>query len=83
MNFSLEQKLAVLFFILGVVAGFASNYLANLLFSLAAGVAIYAASFSVLAGKIKSKKTKWLVTNSLVTFVLVWLVVWIFLFNMG
>lgn len=82
MNFNLEQKLTTLFFMLGLAAGIISNYVSNIFITIGIGAAIYVVTFAVLANKVKSKKLKWLIANTLGTFILVWLVVWIFIFNL-
>lgn len=77
----LEQILALAYLVLGVASGFISNFLGNITLGLAVPLVIYAISFGILVKLISYKKKNWLVVNSLITFILVWLVVWIFLFN--
>lgn len=78
---NLEQKLISIFSLLGIVSGFISNYFRIFSLSLILPLVIYCLVFLILTKFIKEKKIKWMITNSLITFILVWLVVWIFLFN--
>ncbi|MBU5537535.1 MAG: hypothetical protein QW818_03475 [Candidatus Aenigmatarchaeota archaeon] len=77
-----ERVLTLIYFILGVVMGILSNYL-NLIFSLSAGVVLYIISFFITKMFVdRRKKFSWFVLNTLVTFVLIWFVTWIFVFNL-
>lgn len=79
---SAERKLTLIYFVLGVGMGILSAYL-DVMLSIGIGAGLYAVSFFVakrFAGD--NKKLSWYVLNTLLTFVLVWLVTWIFLFNL-
>jgi FtsH-binding integral membrane protein len=79
-----EQKIVFAYTILGLFSGFLTNYLfmagLGLIVATAAPFAIYFISLSFLA--VFTKK-KMLFYNSFVTFLLVWLTVWILLYNLG
>ena len=77
-----ERKLALIYFVLGIAMGILSPYL-NVMLSVGIGVVLYVISFFI-AKKItgENKKFSWYVLNTLLTFVLVWMVTWIFLFNL-
>ena len=77
-----ERTLTVIYFILGIGMGILSNY-ADTMLSVGIGVAVYIASFFITKQMVgEKKKLSWYVLNTLLTFVLVWLVTWIFLFNL-
>ena len=77
-----ERKLALIYFVLGIGMGILSTYLSVML-SAGIGVALYLVSFFLVKMYLgEQKKFLWYVLNTLLTFVLVWLVTWIFLFNL-
>ena len=77
-----ERKLTLIYFILGIGMGVLSVYL-NAMISLGIGVVLYIISFFIVKVYLReNKKFAWYVMNTLLTFVLVWLVTWIFLFNL-
>ncbi|MBI2547181.1 MAG: hypothetical protein HYW23_01905 [Candidatus Aenigmarchaeota archaeon] len=77
-----EKVLTLIYLVLGAVAGFVSNKF-DYLISLGIGIIIYLVSFIIVRKIVKAqKKTSWYVLNSLVTFLLVWLVAWIMLRNL-
>ncbi len=75
-----EQLTILAFSILGIVAGFVSNYL-DVIMAVLVAFSIYTVSTILFLKFAKSKKTKILVINGMVTFLPIWLIVWIFLFN--
>lgn len=74
-----DQIIVIAFSFLGIVAGIISNYSGEIL-SFAIPIIIYVASCFLLIKLVKSKKTN-LIISSLVTFVLIWIVVWILLYG--
>jgi len=78
---TLSQILTLVYLGLGIVAGVVSNSIESRLVAILVALLIYMVSYVVLVKVASYKKRGWLVTNSLITFILVWLVVWIFLFN--
>ena len=80
----LEQKLVLIYLVIGIVMGVLSNYLYKNM-GLAVGVITpfvdYAISIAAFLNIVKERKVKSVVINSFVTFILFWLVIWIFLFN--
>ncbi len=77
-----ERMLAMIYFVLGVGMGILSNYLSTML-SVGIGVVLYVVSFFIVRMfAVERKKFSWYVLNTLLTFVLVWLITWIFLFNL-
>lgn len=77
-----ERKLTLIYFVLGLAMGILSNYLSSTM-AFGAGTAVYALSFLVSRTVIgEKKKLSWYVLNTLLTFVLVWMITWIFLFNL-
>ncbi len=76
-----DQITVITFSALGVMAGIISNFFAGFLSFLIPSIVYFAACFLLIRSG-KSKKTS-LILNSLVTFILVWLLVWIFLYNSG
>ena len=80
----LEQKLVLIYLAIGIVTGVLSNYLyekMGLALAVAAPLVIYAISIAAFLNIVKDRKVKSVVINSFVTFILFWLVIWIFLFN--
>jgi len=76
-----ERILTVTYFALGVAMGILSIYLGAGT-SVGIGAVAYAASFFISKRFIRGKKFSWYILNTLLTYVLVWLVTWIFLFNL-
>ena len=68
---------------LGIIAGFISNLFPNRYVAILYAFLIYMVSYVILIKAVSYKKRSWLLSNSLITFILVWFVVWIFLFNAG
>lgn len=77
----LMRILTLIYTGLGIVAGFISNIFEDRLIAVLSALLIYMISYVILVLSARSKKRSWLMVNSLITFILVWLVVWIFLFN--
>ncbi|MDI6806390.1 MAG: hypothetical protein QMD14_01075 [Candidatus Aenigmarchaeota archaeon] len=69
-----EQTIALIFLIGGIIAGIISNYL-NFFLAIAISIIIYII-FLTLAFK-RIEKNKKLVNESYVTFILIWILVWI------
>lgn len=78
---NLVQILTLVYIGLGIAAGYISIFFYNRLLSVLISFLIYMISYVILIKLVPYKKRSWLVTNSLITFILIWLVVWIFLFN--
>lgn len=78
-----EQKSAIIFTIFGAAMGAFSTYIGILVLSFAVPIAGYIAMLFLMSRIETSKKMKWIVTNSIMSFLLVWLVSWIFIFNIG
>ena len=78
-----ERKITLIYFVLGLGTGILSKYISVIL-SIGVGVALYLISFLIVKNLVKDDKKKfsWYIMNTLVTFVLVWLITWIFLFNL-
>jgi len=79
----IEKILVLAFTFLGLFTGIVSNYISEASISILVALAIYCLSVFSMTKFVKEKKKKKLILNSFVTFILVWLVVWIFLFNLG
>lgn len=75
-----DQIIIIAFSILGIIAGIISNYFVGIL-SFATPILIYIVSFLPVVKFVKSKLTN-LISSSLVTFVLIWLLVWILLYGL-
>ena len=77
-----ERKLTLIYFVLGIAMGIISTHF-NTIVSIGIGVALYLISSFISKWFVgEKKKFSWFVLNTLLTFVLVWLVTWIFLFNL-
>jgi len=81
----IDQILVGAYFVLGILFGYVSNYfnktLSNLTLALLVPIIIFAVTQPILLIFIKQKKKTWVISNSLVTFIFVWLMVWILLHN--
>lgn len=77
-----EQKVGITFTGIGFVTGIISNFLSGSSLAFAVPLIVYIAMLFSME-KIIGKKLKWIVTNSLLVFLLTWLIVWVFLFNIG
>jgi len=84
LNIMLEQKIVAVYSAVGFACGVLSNYLTtiNLSLALLLPTACYFATLFPLIKLIKERKLRMLVSNSLITFFLVWLMVWVFLQNL-
>jgi len=80
-----EQKIILAYTVLGILLGFATNYLlkanVDLIIALALPFAVYFISFFPLNILAKQKKLL-LFYNSFISFVLVWLTVWVLIYNL-
>jgi cytosine/uracil/thiamine/allantoin permease len=80
-----DKILIAVYLILGIFFGYISNYLnktlSSLTLALLAPIILYIVSQPVLFRLVKNKKKTWLISNSFVTFIFVWLIVWIMLHN--
>ena len=80
----LEQKIVAIYTVIGFAGGLISNYLtaSSIFLALLVPYVIYFVCVLPLVKKVKDKKMKKIVFNSLFTFFLVWLTVWIFFYNL-
>ncbi|MBI2084596.1 MAG: hypothetical protein HYT70_03220 [Candidatus Aenigmarchaeota archaeon] len=81
MKLNTERKLALIYLVLAVAMGLASRYLDTGAAVLSA-VVLYSLSMPLIRKLLKERvKTAWYVANTLITYILVWLIVWILAFN--
>jgi tetrahydromethanopterin S-methyltransferase subunit D len=77
-----EQSATVLYTILGCVVGYISLSVDSFILILVLVLAIYFATVLPVSKKVNiDKVTKWLFSNTFVTYFLVWLIVYILLSN--
>ena len=76
-----EQKMAMVFSVFGVAMGLFSNYVGVLALAFVVPIAGYVGLTFAMSKMEREKKVKWVVVNSAMVFVLVWIIAWIFLFN--
>ncbi len=76
-----EQKLTLVFAILGAVSGKISESLSSLSLALVVPVVVYGISL-VVATRFINKKMKLLLSSTVLVFALFWLMVWILFFNL-
>ena len=76
-----EQKIGIASTAIGAAAGAVSAFLGSEMLAIGAGAAGYAATFFLSKTFDDSKKIKWVLTNSMPSFLLVWLMSWIIVFN--
>jgi hypothetical protein len=81
-----EQFITLGYLILGISLGILSNHLIkngyNLSFALIFPLIAYFISLFPLFKVVKQKKKTWLFYNSFVTFILIWFLTWILLYNL-
>lgn len=78
----LDQTITLIYTVVGVLSGFISSYFHNLLLAVVIPLIIYVISLVPLLNSVKQKKKFWLFYNSFITFALVWMMVWILIFNL-
>lgn len=79
----ISQKITLIFSLLGCLAGILSNYINSLTYSLIISLIIYSIPSFFLFSSIKLRKRKSLISDSIITFILVWFFVWTLLYNFG
>lgn len=79
---NLEQILAFIYTFLGAVTGYVSSIFNSLQFAVLTPIVIYIISFVFLLRFCKNKKLPWIISNSLIVFILIWLMVWILSCNL-
>ena len=81
-----DQVIVSAYLVLGIALGFVSNYfnksLGSVLLAFVVPFVVYVISVGPLFKFVKQKKKNWLIKNSLITFILVWIIVWIIAHNM-
>jgi Mn2+/Fe2+ NRAMP family transporter len=82
----IERFIALGYLFLGISFGVVSNYFtkssSGLTFALSFPLFAYFISLLPLLKFVKQKKKTWLFYNSFITFFLIWLIVWILLYNL-
>jgi len=79
-----EQSATILYTILGCVVGYISVSLKNFVLIIGLVIGLYLITVVPLAKKITvDKLTRWLLSNTFVVYILVWLVVFIMLSNVS
>ncbi|MBS3055734.1 MAG: hypothetical protein J4452_04585 [Candidatus Aenigmarchaeota archaeon] len=82
----IDQAIIAIYVLLGFGLGFFSNYFlqihSSLFLALGVPTLLYAATLLPLLKIVRQKKKKWLLSNSFVTFILVWILVWVTLYNL-
>lgn len=77
-----EQTVVILYTILGIVVGYVSLQIKNFILLLALVLGVYFITVIPLSKKITvNKLVKWLLSNSFIVYILVWLMVYILLSN--
>jgi hypothetical protein len=80
-----EQIVSLVYTLLGLLSSFLTNHLYSIGFGLVIAVvtsfAIYFASLPLLIAFVKDKK-KTILLNSFITFLLIWLTMWILIYNL-
>jgi uncharacterized membrane protein len=82
----IDRIIILIYVLLGFGLGCFSNYFlrihSSLFLALGLPALIYAATLFPLLKIVRQKKKKWLLSNSFITFILVWILVWVTLYNM-
>ena len=84
LGLKMEQKLVLGYTAIGVALGFVSDWLfrVDLAMALLVPTAIYFASLVPIMNLVKETKFRFLISNTLITFFLVWIMTWVFLYNL-
>jgi len=79
-----EKIIAFCYLVLGIAMGMVSNYFtkSSSIIAFLIPFGIYVVSLFFLFRFVKNKKKTWIFYNSFITFALIWLVVWILVFNL-
>ncbi len=76
----LKQKISIFYLFIALFCGFLSSFIKNVLLAIVLPLVIYfASSFFILK---KRKKKNEIFINSLILFLLIWLVTWILIYNL-
>jgi len=78
-----ERLVFILFTALGFVGGMISVWIKNLFLSVTVPLVLYVVVTVALLKFFEEKRRKWMIYNGLITFVLVWIVIWISFYNLG
>jgi len=76
----IERIVILVFTTLGVIAGIISSYLDSVS-AIIVSLAILFVPVTIITRFFSGKKNQWFIQNSIITFVLVWLTVWILLYT--
>jgi len=71
----------ILHVVTGTIAGYLSFFLVSTLYGVGAAIAILLASGYLAEKLVKKKGLKWWIGNGAIIYLIVWLVSWIFFFN--
>jgi uncharacterized PurR-regulated membrane protein YhhQ (DUF165 family) len=82
MIMKLEKKMTIIFSCLGILSGFVSNFFTDFTFSISLPLLIYFVIQFFMTRIYKYKKIRNIIYTSFMSFVLVWLLTWIILFNL-
>ncbi len=79
-----DQKIVLIYSIIAIVSGLISGYfiIGDLLYSLSIPILIYGLTTFILSRVMPNIKKSVLISNSVVTFLPVWIVIWTFLYNL-
>lgn len=83
-SMKIEQKLSIIFSGMGLVTALISNFITNfsVIVALVIPLIVYVATFNFVLRHPHDKKKRVLFVNSFFSFFLVWLIVWIILYNL-
>lgn len=89
MEFKIDQKIVLIYFVLGACVSFASALfistltpISNLLLSIAFPVVIYVVALYISSRTIDQKKMTSIVKTSFMSYFLIWVIIWILLYNL-
>lgn len=77
-----DQTVTLVFSFLGLLLGFFSNLISHLMLAILIPLIVYIAVLYYFIKRSKVKKKRPIITNSIISYFLLWLIVWIFLFNL-
>ena len=68
--------------VVGIIAGYMSSMFGEMLYSLGIAIALLAITGYAVSFALKKKGMKWWLANGGVIYILVWVLVWVFAFNL-
>jgi len=76
-----DLKATIIYFVLGIVAGYAAFVINNPRLALVSMMVILGLSTAVMKYALKAPNYKWFLSNGIIVFLFMWFVVWTIFYN--